>query len=332
MKVLFCIRGDYYRNFAGDSMQVIKTADYLRKIGVTVDINNGYINDYSDYDIVHLFNLTTMGETYKYYKNARKYKKTIVISPLYWNLKKYLNYEKDYDGIKLWDKCKSYRYEILKGCKMIYTNSNMEGELLKREFKRHFPYTVIYSGVEVENDDVPLYNFKERYKLDNYILCVGKICKIKNQLTLAEICKDLALELVLIGNITDKEYYNSCTKLPNVTYLGFMDSYNIYNAYRFTKVHVLPSFIETPGLSSLEAAASGCNIISTEEGSAKEYFKDMAIYCNPYDKYSIGKGIKMAIKKAKDHNLKNYVLNNYSWEKSTMELYNSYKGLITVDG
>ena len=79
MKVLLCIRNDYYRNFAGDSMQVLKTALYLRKIGVEVDINNGGIIDYSNYDIIHLFNLTRIGETYSYYKRAKFYKKNIVL-------------------------------------------------------------------------------------------------------------------------------------------------------------------------------------------------------------------------------------------------------------
>ena len=62
MKVLLCVRQDYYRNFAVDSMKVIKTAEYLRKLGVTVDINDGGIYDYSSYDIVHLFNIDTAGE------------------------------------------------------------------------------------------------------------------------------------------------------------------------------------------------------------------------------------------------------------------------------
>lgn len=87
MKVLLCVRGDYIKSFAGDSKIVIMTYKYLKKLGVEVYINDGYITDYSDYDIVHLFNLTRMGETYKYYKQAHKQKKNIVITPIYGNLK-----------------------------------------------------------------------------------------------------------------------------------------------------------------------------------------------------------------------------------------------------
>lgn len=330
MKVLLCIRGDYCRNFAGDSMQVLKTAEYLRKIGVNVEINNGDITDYSSYDIVHLFNLVRIGETYKYYRIARCYKKNIVLSSVYWNFRKYYNYVNDKENIKLWDRCNIYRMEILKGCKIIYSNSILEGELIRKEFGNFIPYTVVYNGVKVENDDVPLYNFKERYNLNNYILCVGSVCGRKNQLDLAKVCDSLGIQLVLIGNVIDKKYFNECIKFKNVIYLGFMDNYNIYNAYRFAKLHVLPSFVENPGLSSLEAAASGCNIVSTSEGGAKEYFKDMAIYCDPYQQNSIYFAIEEGFKKKKDVKLKSYVLENYNWEKSIRTLHDSYVKILSA--
>jgi glycosyltransferase involved in cell wall biosynthesis len=324
MKILLCIRGDYRRNFAGDSVQVLKTAQYLRKMGITVDINNGGITDYSSYDVIHLFNLSRIGETYKYYKIAKSYKKNIVLSSVYWNLKKYYNYINDLENCKLWNKCNIYRTEVLKGCKMIYPNSIIEGELIRKEFGNSVPCTIVYNGVEVENDDVPLYNFKERYNLNKYILCVGKICERKNQLSLAKACNDINIQLVLIGKVNDKKYFAECTKFKNVIYLGFTDSYNVYNAYRFAKLHVMPSFVETSGLSSLEAAASGCNIVSTSEGSAQEYFKDMAIYCNPYEPNSISSAIEDGLRRKKDSNLKSHVLENYNWEKCIKGLYESY--------
>ncbi|AWI06920.1 glycosyltransferase family 4 protein [Clostridium drakei] len=328
MKVLLCIRNDYYRNFAGDSMQALKTAKYLKKMGVEVDINNGAIIDYSNYDIVHLFNLTRIGETYNYYKRAKFYNKNIVLSSVYWDLKKYYSYINDFNDIKLWNKCKSYRLAMLKGCRMVYPNSEMEGNIIKKEFGDFVPYDVIYNGVEIEHDEGILYNFKEKFHLSNYVLCVGRICHRKNQLALARACNNLGLQLVLIGNVNDKEYFNKCMQYGNVIYLGFMDGYNIYNSYRFCETHVLPSFVETPGLSSLEAAAVGCNIVSTSEGSTFEYFNNMVEYCNPYDENSISEAIEKAIKKQKNDILKRHVLNNFSWEKCIKKLYDSYNEIV----
>ena len=324
MKILLCVRQDYYRNLAGDSVQVIKTAEYLRKLGVTVDINNGGIYDYSDYDIVHLFNITNTGETYRYYKIANYYKKNLVISPMHWDMKKYNTINNNVESIQLYERCSSYKEEIFKKCKIVFCNSELEKQLIQSEFNVKTDYRVIYNGVEVEDDDIPLYNFKERYNLNNYVLSVGRICESKNQLALCDACAKLGKQLVLIGSGNDDEYLKKCTDFKNVVYLGFMDSYNVYNAYRFAKVHVLPSFIEMPGLSSLEAAASGCNIVSTQEGCASEYFMDMAIYCDPYDSESILKAVKIGFERRKDSKLKNYVIENYNFNRSINELYKSY--------
>ncbi|MBU3101667.1 MULTISPECIES: glycosyltransferase family 4 protein [Clostridium] len=324
MKVLLCVRQDYYRNFAVDSMKVIKTAEYLRKLGVTVDINDGGIYDYSSYDIVHLFNIDTAGETYRYYKIAQFYKKSLVISPMHWDMKKYHMINNEIESMKLYEKCSIYKEEILKKSKVIICNSELEKELIKSEFHVSVYNEVIYNGVEVENDDIPLYDFKERYNLNNYVLCVGRISQSKNQLALCRICAELGKQLVLIGNVNDNEYLKECTNFKNVVYLGFMDNYNVYNAYRFAKVHINPSFVGMPGLSSLEAAASGCNIVSTKGGCAKEYFKEMALYCDPYDNKNMYDAVKKGFEKRKDNILKNYVNKNFNYEKLTNDLYKIY--------
>lgn len=328
MKVLLCIRGDYIKSFAGDSKIILMTSKYLKKLGVEVDINDGDITDYSRYDIVHLFNLTRMGETYKYYKQAHRQKKNIVITPIYWNLNKYYSHMNNVDNIKLWEKCKPYREEIIKGCQIIYPNSELEKNMLSEDFDMKLNYKIIHHGVEIEHEETPLYNLKGRYNLNNYVLCVARITPQKNQLALAKACSRLGVNLVLIGNINNNEYFRQCMTYKNVTYLGFMDRYNIYNAYRFSKLHVLPGFCETPGLSSLEAAASGCNIVTTIEGSAKEYFKHMAEYINPYDDETISIALEKGLNKRKNDELKNYVLINYSLDRYVQELYCSYEKLL----
>lgn len=328
MKALLCVRGDYIKSFAGDSKVVLMTAKYLRKLGVEVDINSGDITDYSTYDIVHLFNLTRMGENYKYYKQAHRQKKNIVITPLYWNLKRYYEYKNEDENIKLWDRSKPYREEILRGCRMIYPNSNLEKRGILNDFGGSMQSEIIYHGVEIEHEETPLYNLKNRYNLNNYVLCVARISPQKNQLDLARACNNIGVSLVLIGNINDRNYFNQCMKYKNVVYLGFIDSYNIYNAYRFAKLHVLPGFVEIPGLSSLEAAASGCNIISTSEGSAIEYFEDRVDYMDPYSSESIEAILDKGLKQRKNPKLKNYVMERFSWEKCVGELYKSYVKLL----
>lgn len=326
MNVLLCIREDYMKNFAGDSMQLIMTSKYLNKLGVNVTINSGNIADYSSYDLIHLFNLTRVSETYRYYKIACYYKKKIVISPIYWNLEPYYYSINDIKSLFVWKKWEPYRKIILEQCNAIYPNSEIESIHIKNQFGENLKCTVIYNGVEV-NEYTPRYDFKKRYNLNDYVLCSARICQRKNQQILASICNELGIDLVLIGNINDNTYFEKCIKFKNVHYLGYMNNLDLYNAYSFAKLHVLPSFVETPGLSSLEAALNGCTIVSTEIGSAIEYFNDMALYCNPYNYTDILKTIDKGLNYPKNDNLKKHIIQNYSWEKCLKLLYESYISL-----
>lgn len=328
MNILLCVREDYIRNYGGDSCQVLKTAKFLEKFGVKIHINSGNITDYSKYDIIHLFNITNVWDTYNYYKIANKYKKKIVVSPAYYNLTKYFKFKNNEEGLKLWEKSNVYRKEILKGSHAVVVNSKLESENIKSDFSINNKCQVIYSGVEVEDESIPLYNIRERYKLNSYILCVASIHPKNNQLLLAKICNELGIELLLIGKIKNEDYYKECIKYEKVLYLGFMDSYNIYNAYRFARLHVLPSYFENLDISSMEAAACGCNIVSTVEGSSREYFNDMALYCNPYDEKSIYNAVKKGLMMPKSQKLKNYVKSNYTWGKYINCLYKCYNNLI----
>lgn len=319
-----CIRKGYLDSFAGDSLQLIKTAEYLKKCNIEVDINNGNIFDFSSYDIIHIFNLTVLGETYQYYKRALAYKKPVVISPIYWDLSKYYSYIKDDYELMLWKKWRPYRQEVLYGCRMIYPNSNMEKAEIKKEFGEELSCEIIYNGIEAAEEDRLSLEVIKKYKLKDYILCAARICPRKNQLLLARVCNKLQLPLVLIGNINDKTYFNSCMKYKNVIYLGFVSNKDISTFYCNAKAHALPSFVETPGLSSLEAAACGCSVISTNEGSAKEYFKDMAVYCSPYSEESILNAVEISFKQHTNPTLKSYILKNYSWETCIKPLYESY--------
>lgn len=323
MKVLLCVREDYKKRIAADSITVIKTEKYLKKYGIDVCINDEE-SHWDNFDIVHLFNIMSLWETYKCYKKASYYKCKTVITPMYHDLSSYYSRTNDGDDISLTNNCKIYRKEILKNSKIVFVRSKYEENLIKSKFGKNIPCELIYTGVEVENEEVPLYNFKERYKLNNYVLCVGKICKSKNQLGLAKACKTLGVELLLIGNISDKKYYEEIMKYENVRHLEYTTSYDLYNAYRFCKAHALIGFYEDPGTSSLQAAASGCVIVTTDQGGSAEYFGDMAIYCNPYDENSIIEALKSAFYKSKDTKLKEHVNSKFKWENNVIEVYKNY--------
>lgn len=328
MRILLCVRHDYDRKFAADSIQVIKLSNLLKKLGEVVHINSGEISDFSSYDIVHLFGLNNTGEIYKYFKMAIRYKNNIVLSPNYWDYSKYYKYKGDAENLKLWSRCRPYKFEIIKKSKSIIYNSILEKELIENNFNVSGGSKVVRYGVEVEDDAVPLYSFKDRYNLERYVLSVAKITESKNQFNIAKACAELKLPLVLIGGIIDKNYFKKCMELENVKYFGFMDSYNIYNAYRFAALHVTGGFGEMPGLSCMEAAASGCNILLSNDGCANEYFGNRASYFDPYEEEGLINGIEKTLSLRKNNKLKKFINETYTWEKYAQEVLEEYRRVI----
>lgn len=327
MKVLFCTRPNYLSNLGGDTVQLLNSVKFLRSLGVDVTINSGEIKDYSTYDIIHLFNLTRISETYEYFKTARRSTRPIVITPVYWDLSKYFNYTKSKNHIELWKKYEPFRNEILNGCSMIYPSSLIEKDLLQKNYGTHIPSTVVFNCVDSFLSDTPR-GEKEYSDEKGFILCVARICPRKNQFALARACNELGEKLILAGEAYNKEYLQKCLIFKNVMYTGFVLGKKLMQLYRTAKLHTLCSFVETPGLSNLEAAACGCNIISTSEGSTAEYFKDMALYCNPYDYSDICNTIRSGLTHNKQPFLQEHILKNFNMEKCLLPLYQSYLKLI----
>ena len=207
---------------------------------------------------------------------------------------------------------------------MIICNSNYERELIAKDFGVGGKSIIIHNGVKVNYEDIPLYDFRSRYDIDKYILCVGRICESKNQLTLSKVCSELRINLVLVGTVMDEDYLKACLKYKTTHYLGFMKDYDLYNAYSFAKAHVLASFSEVTSLSSLKAGAYGCNIVVSEEGASREYFKDKVTYCNPYEYDSIKNAVKAAMNTKKNDELKSYIRDNYKVDKMLEEIYKGY--------
>jgi glycosyltransferase involved in cell wall biosynthesis len=86
------------------------------------------------------------------------------------------------------------------------------------------------------------------------------------------------------------------------------------SAYAAAKVHALPSWFETPGLSSLEAGAYGTRILSTNQGTADEYFLDMAAYVQPLADDSLCSGLKKAWAMS-PLPLAEHIREHYPWSK-----------------
>ncbi|MCC5911503.1 MAG: glycosyltransferase family 4 protein [Clostridiaceae bacterium] len=332
MKVLMYIREDYKQNMAGDSIQFIKTQEHLKKLGVKVDISSDANKVLEGYDLIHLFNTIRITDTYKFYLNALKYRKKIVLTPIYWNYAKYFPNDIKHSIKKAqWKKWNSLRKEVFEGADIILPSAQIEMEEIQKDLTISKPYRIIRNGVDrafLQSDRKTFYN---KYNIDNFVLSVARICPHKNQLALAKITKKLGVPLVLIGTINDYNYYTQCVRAnKDIVYIPQMKHHDLASAYTAARAHALVSWYEIPGLVNLEAGLAGCNVITTEEGSGKEYFKNYVQYVKPFNLKDIEEKLIGAITTKQKQGFKEYILNNFLWEKIAQDIINSYKVILKI--
>jgi glycosyltransferase involved in cell wall biosynthesis len=344
-----------YLKMGGDSIQLLKTKEYLEKLGVKVDVSLQPGFDVSKYDIVHLFNITRVDETYDNILYAKKCSKKVVLSPIYWNIQEYLaapvNFSSLHDALSYFARLPGMRKikrvlkpaierkysdyveqqrTILENSDIILPNSKTEMELLLRDFPdlRRDRIFVVPNGVEsgiLESVDS---SSDEAVFAGNCIICVGRIHERKNQYRLIKALLGTDMPLVFVGHLANTDYAKRCEKAAsrrgNVYFVGEIKHEQMGSLYARAKVHALPSWYETPGLANLEAGIMGCNLAISDRGSVKEYFGDYAYYCEPGSVRSIRDATLQAYYAERNRDLSSLIKQQYTWEvvaKKTLDCY-----------
>ncbi|PCI98563.1 MAG: glycosyl transferase family 1 [Flavobacteriales bacterium] len=355
MKVLIISRSTLYSSPGGDSVQIIETAKAVRELGVEVDIKltNETIN-YDKYDLIHFFNIIRPNDII-YHVN--KSNKKFVVSTIFVD---YSEYEKlNRTGIlgtlfKILspdqlefvksiaryivngEKINGYSYyfkghkgtieHLLNKASLLLPNSDSEYNRLKKRYSFDKDYIKVPNAVSTDFIDKSSENKREG------VICVGRIEGRKNQLNLIRALKGTNIPLTIIGNYSPnhKSYYDLCVAEAgeNVTILGHLGKDEIIVQYKKHKAHILPSWFETTGLSSLESATMGCNVIVTAKGDTQEYFGEDAFYCEPDDLNSIRTAVEEAIKADFNTKLKEKIVAEYSWGKAAEKTVEAYKKTI----
>lgn len=350
MKVLFDTHNITFQNYGGQGIQIRQTKKSLERLGIEVKFFNKFEDNISDYDIFHIFGSNSI-EHINLIEYVKDKNIPIVLSPIYWS-----GFEQSFKtsnnicsklftiikkGQQYSEKIFKYNiapinptYFYLKTSNIVLPNSNLEAKHLMKNFDlKSSKIHVVYNGVDgfYLNEYPDL--FIDRYNISDFVLFVGRIEPKKNVISLIKAMNDLKFQTVLIGSKNaNRNYYDKCVKCANKN-IHFIDQIPpntelLRSAYHAAKVFVLPSWLETPGIASLEAGLAGCNLVISDRGSTKEYFKDMVLYCDPNNVKSIKDSIKSAMDKNKTDKLSRHILKNYTWESIAKETLIAYNKII----
>ena len=358
MRTAFITRSTLYNTPGGDTVQVLQTAKHLRNQGLTVDVllTNGVI-DYSKYELLHFTNITRPSDILYHIHRSRK---PFVVSPVLVDYSEYDRlHRKGMAGIVLrnfssnnneyiktcarWirgkDSLRSVAYlwkgqlrsirEVLRKAAAILPNSESEYKKLTKLYGETKNYTVVPNGV----DHALFHDRTETVKDDKLVLCAARIEGIKNQVNLIRALNDSPYTLMLVGSAAPNQqaYFRACRKIAskNIVFREHVSQEALLAYYQKAKVHALPSWFETCGLSSLEAAAAGCNVTITEKGYTREYFGSDAFYCDPSQPESIYAAVETAAQQPARKKLQQKILNDYTWQKAAILTMEAYKKAIS---
>jgi len=191
---------------------------------------------------------------------------------------------------------------------------------------------VVPVGIDpAELEDADPAPFVRRFGLERFVLSVGRIEDLKNQLTLIEAMTGLETPLVIVGGVNPRHrWYNwslrrAAAARPRTMLLRGLPRPLLISAMAAADVHVLPSWFETAGLTSLEAALTGCAVVSTECGYARAYLGDEASYCDPGDANSIRRAVTEAMERGPSRKLRRRVLERFTVDASAAGMEQIYR-------
>lgn len=366
MKVLFQSRKTLFSAPGGDTTQILKTKEYLEKLGVSVDISLELTPDLTGYDIVHVFNLMRPQELYLQVQNAYKQGKQIALSTIYGP---YEEYEKKARGgmlqtlnklltitqieylkviaravlnlefnkgtlIYLLNGHKRLQRKIVKKVGVFLPNSHSEMQRVVNDFGiQDYKYVAVANAVDINKFNYDKVEVSEELlKYQDCVLCVSRIEGRKNQLNIIRACKDLPYKFVFIGKAgaNFKKYLEQCRTEANdnTHFLGQIEHEKLPQFYKLAKVHILASWMETPGLSSLEAGVMNTNIVVTKKGDPEDYFGDYAYYCEPDDIESIKNAVIQAFNDPIKEDLRQHIIDNYKWEDTAAQTLDGYRMIL----
>lgn len=357
MKALWLIRRDLLTELGGDTIQILSTAEALRARGHEIElVESERAAADADCDLVHLFHLDRLWEHLPLLRHRRARRVPIALSTIWWPTEEFDARgragvqgwlarsfgARAYPTLKVWQRSVSSwlraglapgalpprtfargARELLEHVSVLLPNSRAEEAELRRRFDGAGEAVVVPNAADAEFF-TPVDGVERKG-----VVCVGRLEPRKNQLSLIEALRGLDEPLTLIGQAGrfSGGYAARCRRWAgeHVELTGPLDREGVRERLRRARVHVAPSWYETPGLASMEAALCGCRLVVTPGGCTEEYFGDAARYASPDDPASLRAAVEAALQGPEKENARERIAREFGWSRAAERTEEAYE-------
>jgi len=363
MKVLFVTRPTVFSGPGGDTVQLKNTAAALERCNVSVDIASEVEPSMEGYDLVHFYNLRNPQDLLNNVRRASSKGIPTVLSTIWGSyLEGDRVTRTGFQGLIVRNFSES-KVEYAKVLARAVLNRNFNKGMLQyfsqghlksqREIVglvdvllpnspteltrvRHDCQNPDKPGVVVNNAVDPAVFDKERVKVPvelqkhrGAVLCAARIETRKCQRELIIACEELGVPLVIVGKPSPNStaYYKECLSVAgrHTTFISHLEHSHLAALYKVSDVHALVSWMETPGLSSLEAGIMGCKLVVTEKGDTRYYFDDLVEYVDPAHISSIKAGVQRALARESNLVLQKRIESEFTWDVAAHQTIEGYR-------
>lgn len=223
--------------------------------------------------------------------------------------------------------CLMYKHAV-KHSKLLLTVSNFSKNQISQTYKiSDSKIIVIPNGWDHFSDiksDMNIYNKFPTLLQKPFYFTLGSLQKRKNLKWILNYAKNNADDIFAIsGKAISGMVSNEITELKqlkNVILLGYVSDEEVKALMSKCKAFIFPSYYEGFGIPPLEALSTGAKIIVSDIEVFREIYSDCAYYINP-DNININLNELLQ----KDIKSPSEILNNYTYEKAAVSLYNTIK-------
>ena len=362
MRVLLVnTRPDAIQFWGGDTTQVVETQKALRRLGVSVDLGGEASCDWSNYDLVHLFNMQTAENGLNLLNRAKAASKPAALSTIYWDLR----YARHPDNLRYGDSALWARFafaspglamtlhrlrylrghlrqlraqtKLLRDVDLLLPNSVAELESLVAQFalpELRARAAIVPNAVNPPPTVLPTPNLAFANLPENFVLMAAGFHPIKGQARLIQaLMGEDQVPLVCVGHSREgTRYGRHCQILAarrgHTFLLDAVKYEEMPQLYRRAKVHALPSLRESPGLATLEAAVWGANCVVSIHTPVQEYFGRDCFVCNPLSLSSLRNAVMAAWNASPNPRLRDRILRVNTWQRAAEETLRGYEWLL----